>query len=97
MYRGYLEALVAAGWEYVANETGLEQNGLAGSTADPNYTAGPYNNWIDFCISCGFKGVINYNGGGDGLWDGAGTGTYSDYWMNLSATWIGQYATVLNN
>ncbi len=94
MYRGYLEALVAAGWEYVANETGLAQN----TGTDPSYSPGPYDNWIDFCISCGFKGVVNYNGGGDGLWAWPpDSDNFNDYWMNISASWIGQHATILNN
>jgi hypothetical protein len=54
----YLKAMVAAGWEYVANETGSAEWSGSGTGS---------NSWLDFCVNvCGFKGVINYNGGGTG-------------------------------
>jgi hypothetical protein len=56
-YTTYLEGLVAAGWEYCAQETGVLDTSSTG-----------YSHWTDWVVHCGFLGCINYNGGGDAIW-----------------------------
>jgi len=73
-FEPYLKACVAAGGEYVANETGVaEWSGSGTGSAS----------WIDFCVNvCGFKGVVFYNGGGCGLWPPSKA--YGAYWMDTN-------------
>ncbi len=73
-FEPYLKACVAAGWEYVADETGAaEWSGSGTGSAS----------WIDFCVNvCGFKGVVFYNGGGCGLWPPSKA--YGAYWMDTN-------------